>query len=223
MTDLSQLPVAEMAAQLAHPSGDIGVAVGDYMTDVNSRLITAAYSLMSPPANGWLLEIGFGNGKLIPSLLGLAPGLAYVGVEVSPTMVREAKKANRALEGEGRATFYLAAVNRLPFPNATFDRAVTVNSIYFWPDQRAGLREIRRVLRDDGSLVLAAMTRETSARSPTARPEFGFQVPDCEALMTLHREAGFGRVKSESYEEDARRLDGSVYRRAFHLVLAHAS
>jgi SAM-dependent methyltransferase len=222
MTDLGRLPAAEMAAQLARPTGDIGVAVGDYMNDVNSRLITAAYSLMSPPAAGRLLEIGFGNGKLIAALLALAPGLTYTGIELSLTMVREAKKANRALEDEGRVEFYPAAVDRLPFATATFDRAVTVNSIYFWQDQLAGLREIRRVLRSDGFLVLASMTRETSARSPTARPELGFQVPDRETLVTLHREAGFERVESEIYEEEARRLDGSVYCRTFHMVVAHA-
>ena len=69
----------------------------------------------------------------------MAPGLTYTGVEVSLTMVREARKANRALEEEGRVKFYLTAVDRLPFPDATFDRAVSVNSIYFWQDQLSGL------------------------------------------------------------------------------------
>ena len=219
--DLSQLPATEIAGQLARPTGDIGVAVGDYMTNLNSRLIGAAYTPLAPPAEGRLLEIGFGNGKLIASLLALAPGLTYTGVEVSLTMVREAKRANCALEDEGRVEFYLAAVDRLPFPDATFDRAVSVNSIYFWQDQLTGLREIRRVLRKDGILVLASMTRETSARSPTARPEYGFQVLDGESLTTLHREAGFNRIKCD-IQEEAKRLDGSVFRRAYHMVLAHA-
>ena len=41
MIDLSELPATEMAGQLARPTGDIGVAVGDYMTNLNSRLISA--------------------------------------------------------------------------------------------------------------------------------------------------------------------------------------
>jgi SAM-dependent methyltransferase len=222
MVDLGQLPAAEMAAQLARPTGDIGVAVGDYMTNLNSRLIGAAYALLSPPTDGQLLEIGFGNGKLIPTLLGMAPGLTYMGIEVSADMVREAKKANSAPENEGRVKFYLADVDRLPFPDRAFDRAVAVNSIYFWRDQLKSLQEIRRVLRDEGFLVLASMTPETSARSPAARPEFGFQILDSESLTALHREAGFKRVECDVYEEEAKRLDGSTFRRAYHMVLALA-
>jgi SAM-dependent methyltransferase len=222
MVDLTQLPAAEMAGQLARPTGDIGVAVGDYMTNLNSRLISAAYALLSPPVDGQLLEIGFGNGKLISTLLETAPGLTFSGVEVSATMVREAERVNRALEHEGRVKFYLADVDRLPFPGGIFDRAVAVNSIYFWQDQLKGLREIQRVLCDDGFLVLASMTPETSARSPAARPEFGFKILDAESLTALHRQAGFKRVKCDVYEEEAKRLDGSTFRRAYYMVLAHA-
>jgi ubiquinone/menaquinone biosynthesis C-methylase UbiE len=221
MIDLGQLPPAEMAAQLARPTGDIGVAVGDYMTNLNSRQIATAYALLSPPANGRLLEVGFGNGKLIASLLAMAPGLTYLGVDVSATMVHEASRANRALADAGRVNLYLAAVDRLPFSNAAFDRVVAVNSIYFWPDPLAGLREIRRVLRSDGFLVLASMTPETSARSPAARPEFGFNIFDEKSLTNLHREAGFTRVACDIFEEEAKRLDGSTFRRACHMVLAH--
>jgi ubiquinone/menaquinone biosynthesis C-methylase UbiE len=90
------------------------------------------------------------------------------GVDMSDTMVHEARENNRALIDEGRVKLRLATVDRLPFPNAAFDRALIVNTIYFWPDQLSGLAESRRVLRDDGFLVLASMTPETSAKSPTA-------------------------------------------------------
>ena len=222
MIDLSQLSAAEMAGQLARPTGEVGVAVGDYMTNLNSRLISAAYALLAPPDGGRLLEVGFGNGKLVASLLAMAPGLTYTGVEVSMTMAREAKRANRALEHEGRVKFYLAGVDRLPFPDAIFDRAVSVNSIYFWQDQLTGLREIRRVLGKDGFWVLASMTQETSAKSPAARPEYGFQVLDGHSLTALHKEAGFTRIECDIYQEDAKRLDGSEFRRAYHMVIAHA-
>jgi hypothetical protein len=66
------------------------------------------------------------------------------------------------------------------------------------------------------------MTRETSARSPTARPEYGFQVLDGESLTTLHRKAGFNRIKCDTYQEEAKRLDGSAFHRAYHMVIAHA-
>ena len=222
MVDLAQLPAADIAAQLARPTGEIGIAVGDYMNRINSRLISAAYELLAPPPDGRVLEIGFGNGKLIGDVLAMAPGLTYAGVDVSETMVREASENNHALIQQGRVKLRLAAVDRLPFPSATFDRALAVNTIYFWPDQLSGLAEIRRVLRDDGFLVLASMTPETSAQSPTARPEHGFRVLDRTSLELLHQQAGFRRVAVDLYEEEAKRLDGTIFHRAYHMVLAHA-
>jgi len=222
MVELDQLPAAEMAAQLARPAGEIGVAVGDYMNRLNARMIAAACRLLAPPPNGRVLEIGFGNGKLIGDMIAMAPGLAYAGVDVSDTMVSEADKANRRLIDEGRVELQTATVESLPFPNAAFDRALAVNTIYFWPDQLAGLSEIRRVLRDDGLLVLASMTPETSAKSSTARPEHGFRILDGDSLKLLHLEAGFRRVTCSLYEEEARRLDGTIFHRAYNMVVAHA-
>jgi ubiquinone/menaquinone biosynthesis C-methylase UbiE len=220
MVDLSQLPASQFAAQLARPSGEVGVAVGDYMKQLNGRLIMAAYQRLAPPTGGRVVEIGFGNGKLIAELLAMAPGLTYVGVEVSETMVAAAGEHNFAHLQQGRVELHLASVEHLPFPEQAFDRALAVNTIYFWPDQVAGLRELRRVLRGEGWLVLASMTPEASAKSPTARAEYGFHVLDRDALVSLHRVAGFRGVECDIYEEQNTRLDGTVFQRSYHIVLA---
>ncbi len=220
MVDLSRLPAPEFAAQLAQPSGKIGLAVGDYMSGLNSRLIMTAYERLAPPQHCRVLEIGFGNGKLIGELLAMAHGLSYVGVEISDTMVAVAREHNRTHMQEGRVELRHASVERLPFPDTVFDRALAVNTIYFWPDQLAALIEIRRVLGADGWLVLASMTPETSAKSPTARPEHGFQVPDRQRLLSLHRQAGFRTIDCELYEEQNTRLDGTVFQRSYHIMCA---
>jgi SAM-dependent methyltransferase len=220
MVDLGQLPAAEFAAQLARPTGAVGVAVGDYMNRLNAGLTAAAYRHLAPPPHGRVLEIGFGNGKLIGEMLALAPGLSYAGADVSETMVAAAREHNHALVQQGRVELHLASVEHLPFPDGAFDRALALNTIYFWPDQLRGLGELRRVLRDGGRLVLASMTPETSAKSPTARAEHGFRVPDRDALLSLHRRAGFASVACELYEEQSTRLDGTAFHRAYYIVLA---
>lgn len=222
MVDLAQLPAADIAAHLAHPTGEIGLAVGDYMNRINAGPVAAANKLLMLAPNARVLEVGFGNGKLIGDMLALAPGLTYAGVDVSETMVSEAGASNHALIKEGRVELRVATVESLPFADAAFDRALAVNTIYFWPDQLAGLAEIRRVLRDDGLLVVASMTPETSAQSPTARPEHGFRIPDRDSLEELHWRAGFKRVTCDIYQEDAKRLDGSIFHRAYHMIIAHA-
>src|SRR4051812_15780518 len=110
MVDLSKIQAAEMAGQLARPSGEIGVAVGDYMNRLNSLLISAVYARLRPPPDGQVLEIGFGNGKLIGHLMRMAPNLSYVGVDISETMVDEAGRNNQTLVEQGRVKLRLAAV-----------------------------------------------------------------------------------------------------------------
>ena len=46
------------------------------------------------------------------------------------------------------------SVERLPFEDCAFDKALAVNSMQVWPNAIAGLREIRRVLRPGGCVVL---------------------------------------------------------------------
>jgi ubiquinone/menaquinone biosynthesis C-methylase UbiE len=46
-------------------------------------------------------------------------------------------------------------VNRLAFPEASFDRVLTTHTVYFWHDLARAARELRRVLKTDGLLVLA--------------------------------------------------------------------
>ena len=46
-------------------------------------------------------------------------------------------------------------VSRLPYADASFDRAYSVNAVFFWPDPVAGIAEIYRVLRPGGLAVIA--------------------------------------------------------------------
>lgn len=44
----------------------------------------------------------------------------------------------------------------LPYRDDTFDRAVSFESIYFWPDPVRGLKEICRVLKQGGKVMIAS-------------------------------------------------------------------
>jgi ubiquinone/menaquinone biosynthesis C-methylase UbiE len=47
---------------------------------------------------------------------------------------------------------------RLPFADAAFDAAVSTEAFHWFPDQDAALRELRRVLRPGGRLLLALVS-----------------------------------------------------------------
>ncbi len=44
----------------------------------------------------------------------------------------------------------------MPFPDATFDGALAIESYYFWPDIAGDLAEVRRVMKPSGQLVIIA-------------------------------------------------------------------
>jgi ubiquinone/menaquinone biosynthesis C-methylase UbiE len=78
-----------------------------------------------------------------------------VGVDRSEAMLEMAQRRNQALVEAGRVELHLGTVGELPFGDATFDKAMTMNSLHLWPDAIGGLREIRRTLRPGGRIAVA--------------------------------------------------------------------
>jgi ubiquinone/menaquinone biosynthesis C-methylase UbiE len=93
-----------------------------------------------------VLEIGAGTGAMLDALARM--GCRVQGVEVNPELIAEAA-----------ATFTSLPIQRvsgveLPFPDATFDVAVSFDVFEHIPDSDAHLREVRRVLRPGGSYLI---------------------------------------------------------------------
>lgn len=218
--DLSKLDLAVLARQLAKPEGEVGHAVGDYMSQHNGGLSTAAWKRLGLQPRDRVLDVGFGNGKLIPTLLALETDLAYTGIEISETMLAEAKASNRTLVDTGRIELRLASVEAMPFPAGAFDRAVAVNTFYFVADPDRALAELHRVLRPEGVLVAAGLTPESAAELPITK--HGFRVYDRQQLEAMYRRAGFHSMDLEVHRETTQRLDGGLHKRGYQLFRAVA-
>lgn len=218
--DLSKLDLAVLARQLAKPEGEVGLAVGEYMSQHNAAVSAAAWKRLGLAPRDRVLEIGFGNGKLIPALLALAPDLAYAGVDISETMLAQARAFNRALIEANRIDLRLVSVEAMPFPAAAFDRAVIVNTFYFVPHPERALAELHRVLRPEGVLVLAGITPEAAVSLPII--QHGFRIYDQTRLEEMHRAAGFRSTDVEVYREVTQRLDGGTHERSYFLLRATA-
>ena len=220
--DIASLPPDQLARHLANPDGEVGLAVGDYMSRINSRVIEDTYRRLALQAGLRVLEIGPGNGQSIPLLLGPFADTTYAGIDISQTMLDAAAAANAAFIASGRVVLRLASVDAMPFADASFGRVVSVNCVYFWPDPGKAFAEIRRILMPGGISLLAAMTPLTAASSTVAKPQHGFRIYDDATLDRLHRAAGFSEVNIETYNEVARRLDGTPFRRCYFMVRAVA-
>lgn len=222
MMDLKMLTPAEQARQLGHPKGDLGIAIAEGLNTVNREVNEAVFRRLGLRPGERVLELGFGNGHLLSVLMREAENLDFTGVEISETMVEEALRFNRDLVATGKAAFLHGSAEALPFPDNTFDKAFAVAVVYFWPEPTKALAEIRRVLRPGGISIIVSAQPGMMASSPFARPEFGFRIHDPDTLVTLHRDAGFGQVVVEPYEEDVTQPDGRVSRLQAYFVIAEA-
>lgn len=220
MANFTALTPSAQAQQLGRPEGDVGIDVGLRMNLTNRKINDAALDRLALGPDHRVLEIGPGNGRFLPDLLGQAEGLRYLGIDVSPTMVAEARAFNAATIAAGMAAFELAEAAAIPVADGSFDRALAVNVIYFWPDPVRQLREIRRVLAPDGRLVVASTTPETAASMPAMRAEFGLVTRTAEDLSALHRAAGFAKVAVEELRTSVTRPDGTPWEVTAYLILA---
>jgi len=107
---------------------------------------------------GALLDVGCGTAVLLDAVRGsgIAPQ-RYVGVDPSNEMLTRA--AARTGDDE-RAAVVCAPAEALPFREGAFDTVVSLSSLHYWPDPKAGLREMRRVLRAGGRIIVADWARD---------------------------------------------------------------
>lgn len=111
---------------------------------------------------GRVVDVGCGTANLLPRLAAWGASVqAYAGVDASAPALRAA--AGKAAGAPFPAARIAAAAGALPLGTGAFDTAVTASSLHEWPDPPAGLREIRRVLRPGGTLLLLDWDRARPA------------------------------------------------------------
>jgi ubiquinone/menaquinone biosynthesis C-methylase UbiE len=207
--DLTQLDIAVRARHLAKPEGEIGLAIANSLNSINADPLAWAFSAVTPDNGDRILEIGFGNGHTIPQVLELAEQLTYAGIDISETMVNEAKRFNAAGIADRRVDLRVASSSLIPFPNAVFDRALTVNTLYFWPDPAVDLKEIRRVLKLGGKLVIGSVSPSSAQANPLFK--HGFRFLSQEKLVDLLGNAGFSDVSIDVHRSIRKMPNGESY------------
>lgn len=120
------------------------------------RLLEPARRWVADRVRGSVLEVGVGTGANLPWYVDRAEQV--VAVDASPAMLAQARRRPQARDIELR----VADAAALPFDASTFDTVLCTFTLCCVPDERAVLRELARVVRPDG-LVLVADHVESSA------------------------------------------------------------
>lgn len=185
-----------IARQLSRPTGLIGRMIGRLMNRHNAKMNAFALEKLELEPTDRVLEIGFGGGVQLPSLIA---GAAFVGgVDLSRDAARWANARYSAAVKQGRAAFREGSVEAIPFETASFDKVCTVNTVYFWPSLDAGFAEIHRVLVPGGRVVVGFLPKEWMDAMGHPPDIFTTRAPD-EVVDALTR-SGFKSVRIERPE-----------------------
>ncbi len=163
--------------------------------------------------NNNILELGHGSCGHLPYLLQQNSNLSYSGLETSELMHQEAQKLNQAYIEQKQASFYLYDGHEVPFPDSSFDRIFTVNTIYFWTNPVLILSELYRIVKPGGTLNITFAQKSFMEQLPFTR--FGFDLYDNEKMSNLIENTSFKIAGSDSRTETVTSKTGDLATREF--------
>jgi ubiquinone/menaquinone biosynthesis C-methylase UbiE len=167
---IKQKTTRALVSQFHQPHGFGGRAAGWVMAKrrSNRERNIWAVGLLNVQADDRVLEIGFGPGIAIQEFARRATSGHVVGVDHSEVMVHQARKRNAAAVSAGRVDLRLGSADALPAFDAPFDKILAVNSLMFWDDPVARLKELRELLRPGGQIAIAYQPRGPGSTNEAA-------------------------------------------------------
>lgn len=189
--------IQQIVSQFGRPYGLAGRLAGWVMAyrSSNRRRSLWAVSMLDVQPTDRVLEIGFGPGIAIHELSRLATRGQVYGIDLSEEMVRQATKRNASAVRSGRVHLMAGSVETLSTLGEPLDKILAVNSMMFWPDPPARLRELRERLRAGGEIAIASQPRCRGATSETSERA----AHEIEEVLV---DAGFSRIRVDTLPLD---------------------
>ena len=156
------------------------------------------YALIRPVVKAkTVLELATGTGLIAKHIVN---AVAHIeATDASAEMIAEAKRDNCS----AKLHFSVQDMFRLPYADKSFDAVIVSNALHIVPQPEKALREIRRVLKDDGVLIAPTFTHSENSFSGKVRAFFmklaGFPLHcrwTSEEYLTFLRQNGWTVRKS---------------------------
>jgi len=189
-----------LISQCQKPSGLLGRFTLWRMNASHSKLTDWGLAHISVEKNYTILDVGCGGGKTVSKLATMATQGKVYGVDYSEESVAATKQINARSVESGSVEVRLGSVSQLPFPDGMFDLITAVETHFWWPNLSADMREIFRVLKPGGKLILIA---EIYKGANTTVSKFGEKFAKQSGMTLLsaneHRElfanAGYSHIQ----------------------------
>ena len=138
-----------------------------------------------------ILDAGCGTGYTTKGILERTDAEIVIGIDMNR---KQLKKARAKLRAERKKlSLFRADVENLPFNDGVFDAVVSVGAVEYFPNPEAAFREMRRVVRSEGKIVIGGPVLDWFRRIYL---DHVFYTPSKDELQTLFKQVGLRKVKS---------------------------
>ena len=168
MSDFKKIHIIEEPELLINarkPEGELGSKLLDKMNINHENLALWSLSHLEISKDDIILDVGCGGGVNIQRFLKMTENNVY-GIDYSSLSVERSSNLNQKAIDDGRCEIIQSSVSDLPFDDNSFDIVTGFETVYFWPDFINDLKEVHRVLKDNGILFIAneALPKENDER-----------------------------------------------------------
>jgi ubiquinone/menaquinone biosynthesis C-methylase UbiE len=128
-------------------------------TESNTRFAVDALALLSKTKDAEVLDVGTGTARIPILMLDRAPGLKVLAVDLAGEMLRVATRNVVAAGHSERCRMGKLDAKALRLPDRRFDLVMCNSTAHHIPDPRIIFKEMARVLKPNGALIVRDLIR----------------------------------------------------------------
>lgn len=189
-----------IAKNVRKPQGIFGEKVAREMNIHHESLAKWGLTHIRIEQDYYILDVGCGGGRNINRFAEIIVEGKVFGLDYSDTSVKVSSKLNDKYIKNGIVEIKKGSVSAIPYSDNTFDLVTAFESYYFWPDLINDLKEILRVLKKEGKILMVNEMYECENRERLneARKWAGlcnFKLHTAGQFDEFLRKAGFSKIE----------------------------
>jgi ubiquinone/menaquinone biosynthesis C-methylase UbiE len=142
--------------QCSKPTGWLGKITLWRMNASHSKLTDWGLGQIPVENDYTILDVGCGGGRTVSKLAAIATLGKVYGIDFSEESVAATKRTNAQWIDLGRVEIRQGTVSELPFADGIFNLITAVETHFWWADLPNDMREVLRVLKPGGTLIVIA-------------------------------------------------------------------
>ena len=187
-------------SQCQNPTGWLGRFHLWHMNSSHSKVTDWGLGQVTIKEHHRILDVGCGGGRTVSKLAAIATQGKVHGVDYSEESVAATKRTNARWIESGSVQVHHGSVSQLPFPDGMFDLVTAVETHIWWPSLPTDMREIFRILKPGGQLIIIAEVYK-GANTTVAKlaekyaSQSGMKLLSVEEHRELFANAGYSDVR----------------------------